>query len=256
LRTLIWLAALAVAFLPCAAGARPVVAIVDSGVAKTAELAGVLAAEYDEAGSSRTAFQPHDGHGTMVATILNRAARGGVDIVSLRIDDARGCPPALHPPCQSDPRAVARAIDHATALGVDAINLSLALADDPAITAAVARATKRGIIVVMAAGNNGRDHPDNLAMARQGYPLAVLVGATDEDGKPWAGTNRPEPNETGYAYVWQPGVSIPTVDARGVECWATGTSFAAPVETARRVLAKQTPAPMGTALAMVTHASP
>lgn len=246
---------MAAAFFPCAAGARPVVAVVDSGIARTPELVSVLKAEYDEAGN-REPFQPHDGHGTMVATILNRAANGEIDIVSLRIDDAKGCPPSLHPPCQSDPRAVARAIDHATALGVDAINLSLALANDPAITAAVARATKRGITVVMAAGNNGRDHPDNLAMARQGYPLAVLVGATDEDGKPWAGTNRPEPDETGYAYAWQPGVSIPTVNAQGIICWATGTSFAAPVETARRVLAKPAPAHAGTALAMVTHASP
>jgi subtilisin family serine protease len=218
------------------ASARPLVAVIDSGVARTPQLAGALVGEYDMAGS-RPEFQPRYDHGTMVATILDREAQGAVDIVSLRIDDPAGCPADRAPPCQPSSRPIVAAIDKAVSLNVAAINLSLALADDPAITEAVRRAAARGIIVVMAAGNNGRNHPDNLAMARAGFPRAVLVGATDFAGNPWAGTNRPDADD--YLYVWRQGVDVPTVSASGIKVVGTGTSFAAPIETARRVLANQ-----------------
>lgn len=217
------------------ASARPLVAIVDSGVSRTSQLANVLVGEYDMAGN-RPPYQPRYDHGTMVATILNQEAQGAVDIVSIRIDDPAGCPADRSPPCQPSSRPIAAAIDKATSLGVDAINLSLALADDPAITDAVSRAAAKGIIVVMAAGNNGRDHPDNIAMARAGFPRAVLVGATDEAGNPWTGSNRPDADD--YVYVWRRGVDVPTVSAAGQKVFGTGTSFAAPIETAQRVLAK------------------
>lgn len=214
--------------------ARPLVAVIDSGVARAGALSSVVVAEYDMAGA-RPAFQPRYDHGTMVATILNREAQGAIDIVSLRIDDPAGCPEGLSPPCQPSSRPIAAAIDKAVSLGVDAINLSLSLANDPAITQAVRRAAARGIIVVMAAGNNGRNHPDNAAMARAGFPRTVLVGATDPAGNPWTGTNRPDSDD--YLYVWRRGVAVPTVSAAGETVFGTGTSFAAPIETARRVLA-------------------
>lgn len=215
--------------------ARPLVAIVDSGISRTPQLANVLVGEYDMAGK-RPLYHPRYDHGTMVATILNREAQGAVDIVSIRIDDAAGCPPDRSPPCQPSSRPIVAAIDKAVSLGVDAINLSLALADDPAITDAVRRASEKGIIVVMAAGNDGRNHPDNTAMARAGFPRAVLVGATDEAGNPWTGSNRPDADD--YLYVWRRGVDVPTISATGQRVFGTGTSFAAPIETARRVLAK------------------
>lgn len=216
------------------ASARPLVAVIDSGVARTGALAEIVVGEFDMAGK-RTAFQPRYDHGTMVATILNREAQGAVDIVSFRIDDPAGCPADRSPPCQPSSRPIVAAIDKAASLGVDAINLSLALADDPAITDAVRRASARGVVVVMAAGNNGRNHPDNTAMARAGFPRAVLVGATDGAGNPWTGSNRPDADD--YLYVWRRGVEVPTVSAAGEKVFGTGTSFAAPIETARRVLA-------------------
>jgi subtilisin family serine protease len=226
--------------------ARPVVAIIDSGVARTPQLAGILKAEFDMAGA-RPLFQPRYDHGTMVASILNHEAEGQIDIVSIRIDDPAGCPPDRAPPCQPSSRPIAAAIDKAVELGVDGINLSLCLADDPRITEAVRRASARGITVVMAAGNNGRNHPDNIAMARAGFPRAVLVGATDGEGRPWSGTNRPDADD--YLYVWRRGVDVPAFSAAGLEVRGTGTSFAAPIETARRVLAR----PTALASAAATH---
>ncbi len=215
--------------------AAPRVAIIDSGIAETPELRGKLIAEYDLAGNGRQAFRPRYDHGTMVATILSRAAEGQVAIISLRIDDPAGCRPGANPPCQPSAAPIVAAIRKAVALQVDAINISLALADDPSITAAVHDAAAAGIVVVLAAGNNGLEHPGNLAMARQGYPNAVLVGALDAAGRPWTGTNRPDSDTQGYLYVWQRGVDVPTTLADGRPVTGTGTSFAVPIETARRI---------------------
>ncbi len=223
--------------------ARPRVAIIDSGVAKTTELAGLVSAEYDMASDpGRPAFQPRYDHGTMVATILARAAHGQVDIISLRIDDPAGCPAGANPPCQPSAAPVARAIRHATDLGVDAINISLALDPDASITAAIANAAARGIRVVLAAGNDGYDHPGNLGPARAAYPNAVLVGAIDSNGKPWRGTNRPDAAPDGYSYAWQLGVKVPTAAIDGRAVTGTGTSFAAPLETARFLASRTTAA--------------
>lgn len=234
----------AVAAAPAAEAAvkPPVVAIIDSGIARTPEIGQALIAEYDMAVTpGRPAFQPRYDHGTMVATILLREAKQPIDIVSLRIDDQHGCPAGSHPPCQRDVQPIADAIRKATELGVSAINISLELRQDPRIVAAVQDATKRGITVVMAAGNDGLDRPGNLRMAQAGFPNAILVGALDAAGQPWAGTNRPEAGAPGYRYVWQRGVEVPTELADGSAAIATGTSFAAPIETARLLAeAKQT----------------
>lgn len=213
--------------------ARPIVAIIDSGIARTPELSGSLLAEYDMAAApARPPFQPRYDHGTMVATILQREASRPIQIVSLRIDDPAGCPEGSAPPCQPSAAPIARAIRKATGLGASIINISLNLKDDPSIVEAVREAAEHGVRVVLAAGNDGRDRPGNLDMARAGFPNTVLVGALTAEGQPWDGTNRPEAGTPGYLYVWQPGVRVPTVLANGVKVVATGTSFAVPIETA------------------------
>jgi subtilisin family serine protease len=212
---------------------RPVVAIIDSGIARTPELNGSLVAEYDMAAApARPEFQPRYDHGTMVATILQREANRPIRIVSLRIDDPAGCPAGSPPPCQPSAEPIAKAIRKATGLGASIINISLNLKDDPSIVAAVREAAEHGIKVVLAAGNDGRDRPGNLDMARAGFPNTVLVGALTAEGQPWNGTNRPEAGTPGYLYVWQPGVRVPTTLASGTKVLATGTSFAVPIETA------------------------
>lgn len=224
--------------------ARPLVAVIDSGVARTAELQSVLVAEHDMAGL-RPAFQPRYDHGTMVATILHREAKGAVDIISFRIDDPAGCPAGAAPPCQSSPVPVEQAIRKATGLGVTAINISLTLQEDPSIIAAIRDAAQRGVTVILAAGNDGYDHPGNLRMALAGGSRAVLVGAVDAAGQPWAKTNRPRASDSlGYTYVWRLGVNVPTASAAGLPVNGTGTSFAAPIETAHRLIEATPQAPM------------
>ena len=221
-----------------AAAKHPLVAIIDSGIARTPEIGGALVAEYDMAVKpGRPAFHPRYDHGTMVATILLREAAQPIDIVSLRVDDLQGCPQGSNPPCQRDVGPIVEAIRKATDLGVNVINISLNLKDDPRIVDAVRDAARRGIAVVLAAGNDGADRPGNLGMAKAGFPNTVLVGALDAYGQPWKGTNRPEAGDPGYRYVWQRGVEVPTELADGSQVVATGTSFAAPIETARLLTA-------------------
>lgn len=226
---------------PAAAG-RPLVAVIDSGIAKTPELQSVVVAEHDMAASpARPPFQPRYDHGTMVATILNREAKGAVDIISIRIDDPAGCAKGATPPCQPSAEPIARAIRKATELGVTAINISLNLADDPMIADAVRDAANQGIMIVLAAGNDGKDHPGNLRMAIAGYPKTVLVGALDCRGRHWSGSNRPDGGAgRDYDYVWRLGVDVPARSAKDRPVTATGTSFAAPIETARRVMPAET----------------
>ena len=217
---------------------RPLVAVIDSGIARTAELTPSLIAEYDLGSDApRPLFQPAYDHGTMVATILLREAHHQVDIVSLRIDDPAGCPAGSYPPCQESPYRIADAIRKAGDLGVKAINMSLHLSDHPAIIEAAREVAGKGVFFVLAAGNQGLDHPGNLAIARATYPNSVIVGAVDGSGRPWSGTNRPDEDPRGYVYSWQPGVDVPTVGANGLPTLGTGTSLAAPVETARLLTA-------------------
>jgi hypothetical protein len=118
--------------------AHPVVAIIDSGIARTPEIGQALVAEYDMAVKpGRPAFQPRYDHGTMVATILLREATQPIDIVSFRIDDLAGCPEGSHPPCQRDVGPIVDAIRKATDLGVSVINISLKLKEDPRVVDAV-----------------------------------------------------------------------------------------------------------------------
>lgn len=212
----------------------------DGGVARTAELEEVLVGEFDFAAvPKRPPFQPTHAHGTLVATVLHRAARGAVDIVSLRIDDPQGCPEGANPPCQPDPLTIATAIHAAVDLGADAINLSLAMPDDPAIIAAVRYAAASGVKVVLAAGNDGADRPANLKAATAGYPNAVLVGALDWTGEAWTSSNQPDGGAgTSYNYVWRPGVAVDTIGADGTPSRASGTSIAAPIEAAFIVIGK------------------
>lgn len=257
MRNLILSAALFAATAPAAAASLPthdsapprLVAVIDSGIARTPELAHVVTAEYDMASDeAREPFKPRYDHGTLVATILLRQSRQALNIISFRIDDPAGCPKGLVPPCQPSAKPLVNAIRKAASLGVDAINISLALRDDKAITAAVREATAQGILVVLAAGNDGRDRPGNLDMATAGFPNAVLVGALDDSGLPWSGTNKPGVGVSAYNYAWQHGVAVPSVTASGAVSRVTGTSFATPAETARLLQCRDTRAGKTTAM--------
>lgn len=80
------------ALITSAVSARLLVAVIDSGIAVTAELRPHLVGEVDAAAQpARAMLAPRFDHGTKVATILSRAAGGQADILSIPVDDRAGC---------------------------------------------------------------------------------------------------------------------------------------------------------------------
>ena len=171
------------------------VAVIDSGLEMSTEFQGRVKAFYDFTNGqakSTSAFDDY-GHGTHVAGTIagsgalsvNKSYRGlapNVQLVVLKVLDANGAG------LTSD---VVRAIDFAVAnkskFGIDVINLSLGhpiyepASTDPLVQA-VERASKAGIVVLAAAGNNGV----NPTTGQPGYaginspgnaPSAITVGA-------------------------------------------------------------------------------
>jgi serine protease AprX len=176
------------------------VAVIDSGLEMSAEFQGRVTAFYDFTNGGAAARFPSDdyGHGTHVAGTIggsgalsyNYSYHGlapRVTFVILKVLDQNGAG------YTSD---VIRAIDFAVAnrasLGVDIINLSLGhpiyepAASDPLVQA-VEQASQAGVIVVVAAGNYGKNPttglPGYAGITSPGNaPSAITVGAVKTQG--------------------------------------------------------------------------
>ena len=174
-------------------GSNVGIAIVDSGIAPTADLTGRISAFYDFTRGG-VAAAPADGygHGTHIAGLIagnGRSSAGryvgvaiGARLIGLKVLDAQG---------RGYTSDVISAVEFATAnrvaLGIDVINLSLghpiyeSAATDPLVQA-VERAVAAGIVVVVSAGNRGV----NAETGQVGYagitspgnaPSALTVGS-------------------------------------------------------------------------------
>jgi subtilisin family serine protease len=125
--------------------------------------------------------------------------------------------------------ALIKALDWLAAQGVPVINISLSGPRNPAVAGAIARITKRGHVIVAAAGNDGPAAPPVFPGA---YDNVVGVTAVDAQNRVYRYANRG--NHVDFAAR---GVAVPAIDAKGEVRDATGTSFAAPLVAAR--LARQ-----------------
>jgi serine protease AprX len=185
------------------------VAVIDSGISGTADLSALVLLNrviYSQSFVPSQLLNVSDqfGHGTHVAGLIggNGAKSTGshyfhtflgiapnVNLINLRVLDGNG---------QGSDTAVIQAIETAISLknllNIRVINLSLgrpvfeSYALDP-LCQAVEQAWKAGIVVVVAAGNDGRD----LAMNTEGYgtieapgndPYVITVGAVRTMGTP------------------------------------------------------------------------
>lgn len=196
-----------------------VVAVIDTGVdLDHPALAGALDLEAAWDLVSRDA-RPDDlpggaysGHGTAVAGVVHAVAPGAT-ILPLRASDTNGAGP--------DAR-VAQAVDLAVARGAHVINLSLgSVTRGRLLAAAVARADRRGVIVVCSSGNRGAARADFPAAEARERELVVAVGSVDPDDVKSTFSNY------GDTEVSANGERLLTL-APGGTTRATGTSFAAP----------------------------
>ncbi|MGF1666165.1 MAG: S8 family serine peptidase, partial [Acidimicrobiia bacterium] len=163
------------------------------------------------------------GHGTAVASVVAARSDGfgmtgvapGASIMAVRACASFGCP--------AD--AVAEAIVYAADNGADVINISLgAPGVEPLVTAAVAHALERGVLVVAAAGNNGNDLDASGPWTPVSIEGVLGVAWTTGDDLAAAGTNY----GSGNVDLAAPGDLILTADLDGGHSPRSGTSFAAP----------------------------
>ena len=125
--------------------------------------------------------------------------------------------------------ALIKALDWLAAQGVPVINISLSGPRNPAVAGAIARITKRGHVIVAAAGNDGPAAPPVFPGA---YDNVVGVTAVDAQNRVYRYANRGD-----HVDFAARGVAVAAIDAKGEVRDATGTSFAAPLVAAR--LARQ-----------------
>lgn len=180
---------------------------------------------------SRAAFL----HGTFVAGILC-AQRGSAA-------------PAICPSCtllvrpiflettatsgqmpRATPEALATAIIETIEAGARVLNLSVALAqpstqDNRALQEALAYAASRGVIPVVAAGNQGT--LGSTALTR--HPWVLPVGACDLQGRPIGTSNLG--SSLGRRGLMAPGEAITSLGANGPPLTFGGTSAATPFVT-------------------------
>jgi len=215
------------------------VAVIDSGLEMSSEFTGRVKAFYDFTNGQTTATSAFDdyGHGTHVAGTIagngalstNKAYHGlapNVQLLVLKVLDASGAG------YTSD---VVRAIDFAVAnkskFAIDIINLSLGhpiyepASTDPLVQA-VERASKAGIIVLAAAGNNGV----NPTTGQPGYaginspgnaPSAITVGAVSTSNTVTRNDDR-IPDYSSSGPTWYDAIVKPDLLAPGHRIIAVG----------------------------------
>jgi len=181
-------------------GSSVTIAVIDSGIAATSDFSGRIVGSYDfTGGKNGGAVSPSDefGHGTHVAGLAGSSGAisagafagvaPGVKLLSLKVLDKKGAGKT------SD---VIAAVDFAVAnrakFNIRVINLSLghpiyeSALTDPLVRS-VEAAVRAGIVVVVAAGNNGT----NPSTGQVGYagiaspgnaPSALTVGAASNAG--------------------------------------------------------------------------
>ena len=241
-------------------GRGATIAIIDTGIDLDGpEFAGrILPASRDVAGAR--SVDAIDDHGTNIALIAAAALDNtGVvglayeaSLLVLRADEPGSCTPQEDDGdlagCQFTDRDIARGIDEAIAANASVVNLSLGGGTPSGVFVdAVRRATQAGIVVVVAAGNDGDtddpaldpDNPDPFAVGTlaAGNDAVIIVGSVDQNAQISRFSNRAGGSANGYlaargealCCVYENGVL--QVTRQGGSNFVTlfsGTSFATP----------------------------
>jgi hypothetical protein len=225
------------------------VGIVDTGINPgLAEFAGRIdAASADVTGGNR-GVSDSDGHGTAVAGVIaaakndvqNHGVAFDATIVALRADAPGSC--ATEDGCDFFDSAIAAGINAAVKAGVKVINLSLGgSAPNQNLLGAMQNAVNNGVVLVIAAGNDGRtaagDNADSFALVpAQTFAGQVIIAGSIGAPDGLGGTNlsllSDFSNKAGSGathYLTALGYRNLTFDHNGTGLLYSGTSFATPV---------------------------
>jgi subtilisin family serine protease len=198
-----------------ATGSKIRVALIDSGVdASHPELAGAVVATFDALADDPSPQAGQHGTGMAGAIAARRTLLGTAPRVALLTVRAFGASSA-----EGTTFAIIKGLDWAADQGARVVNMSFAGPPDPRLRDAIAKAARRGMVLVAAAGNKGKSSPPLFPAADPGV---IAVTATDVDDGLFADANRGS-----YIAVAAPGVDV-LVPALGTDyAFFTGTSVAA-----------------------------
>ncbi|WP_298847491.1 S8/S53 family peptidase [uncultured Salinicola sp.] len=202
------------------------VAVIDTGIARTEQLAPLMGPSWDMRASNRKGDKRIGSeHGTFVAGIIADRVTRPIQITSFRVDVR--C--RRHDPCQLDSGAVAAAIRTSIRMDMDLIQISIdGRLGDPAIEA-MRQAAEAGIQIVMSSGNDGLRSETADAASGLG-PNVHVVGALDRNGNRADFTSYSRRDDV--VLVMRQGVDVEVRDSNGRMTKVTGTSFAAPIYAA------------------------
>ena len=148
------------------------IALIDTGASQGGNVTEAVSMLGDNASDD-------NGHGTRMAGYITEE-NPDAEILSIKALDANG---------NGTPSSVTAAIKYAMERKVSVINLSLSgtkTAETSAVEKAVKEAVQAGIVVIGAAGNNGKNAKYYIP---GGIDEAVIVGAADAEGKKIKDTN-------------------------------------------------------------------
>lgn len=225
-----------------ASGAGVKIGIVDSGVnPNLSEFTGRIDPASGDVAGSR-GLGDDSGHGTAVTAVAAAARNGsntmgvafGATIVSERADQPGSCSGSGG--CQFNDSAIAAGIDAARTAGVKVINLSLGgTTPGSDVISAMQRAVNAGIVIVIAAGNDGSANPDPFALIpAQDFAGSVIiagsVGVASGSGTDTStiSTFSDKAGSGASSYLTAVGYNDRAPDQTGVQYYWSGTSFSAP----------------------------
>ncbi|MBN3895257.1 MAG: S8 family serine peptidase [Nostoc sp. NOS(2021)] len=165
-----------------------------------------------------------NGHGTHVSgTIAGENNNYGVTGIAY---DAKIMPvKVLDDSGSGSYTSIAKGIHYAVDNGANVINLSLGgNYSNSTLESAINYASSKGVIVVMAAGNDGGSSPDYPA--RYASKSGIAVGAVDKNNNLADFSNRSGTNQ--ISYVTAPGVNVYSSVPNNQYAIYSGTSMAAP----------------------------
>lgn len=197
------------------------VGVIDAGIDTAhAALAKKVASQTDVTG---TGFTP-DAHGTLVAGVIasdpdSEALYGGV-APEVRLVAVKSCVPLssrqIAARCWSS--TLARGIDAAASKNVRVINMSVGGPDDKLLARMVDAASRKGIVVVSAAGNDG---PSGKPSYPAGFDQVIAVTAVDAASHLYGQATR-----GAFIDLAAPGVDVMSTGPGGRTQLFSGTSAA------------------------------
>ncbi len=169
---------------------------------------------------------PPNWHGTAVLSLLAGSPLGGAPglipdaeffAANIFFADERG-------EMAADTLSLLKALDWVKTFGVKLVNMSFSGPRDELVAEAIENLSKKGIVFVAAAGNEGPAAAPSYPAA---YPQVIAVTAVTKDLRNYRYANRGD-----HIDVAAPGVNIWTAMPGGRAGYHSGTSFAAPHVTA------------------------